>query len=86
MAYAWSVSSGSLPSGLSLSSSGKITGTPSGTPGISSVVLQVTDGVSTVLSRTLKIYVFSDTVSYLWEADTLPSGFTLNSVTGEVSR
>ena len=43
--FTWSIASGSLPAGLSLSSSGAITGIPTGV-GTSSVTFQVTDGVN----------------------------------------
>ena len=42
-AYTWSVSSGSLPSGISLSSNGSLSGTPT-TAGSSSVTIGVSDG------------------------------------------
>jgi len=45
-AYTWSIASGSLPSGLSLTSGGIINGTPSGT-GTSTPTVQVTDGTNT---------------------------------------
>lgn len=41
--YQWSVTAGSLPAGLSLSSAGVISGTPSGTTGTSSFTVKVTD-------------------------------------------
>src|SRR6185369_2322799 len=43
--YTWTVAIGSLPSGLSLSASGTISGTP-GSPGTSSFTVKVTDGAS----------------------------------------
>jgi hypothetical protein len=43
--YSWSIASGSLPAGLTLSSAGVITGTPSGA-GNSGVVLRVTDNTN----------------------------------------
>jgi nucleoid-associated protein YgaU len=43
--YTWAITAGSLPSGLSLSSSGAITGTPS-TTGSSSFTVQVTDSTT----------------------------------------
>lgn len=49
--YNWSVSSGSLPAGLALSSSGDITGVPT-TVGTSSFALTVTDSSSPVNSAT----------------------------------
>ena len=45
-AYTWSVTSGSLPGGLSLSASGKISGTPA-QPGTSNFTVAVTDGITT---------------------------------------
>jgi hypothetical protein len=42
-AYTWSVSSGSLPSGISLSSNGSLSGTPTAA-GNSSVTIGVSDG------------------------------------------
>lgn len=44
--YTWSISSGALPAGLSLSSSGLISGTPTGVT--SSPTFQLTDGTTTV--------------------------------------
>jgi len=41
--YTWSLTSGSLPAGLSLSSAGVISGTPSGTTGTSNFTVTVTD-------------------------------------------
>lgn len=54
--YAWSLKSGSLPAGLSLSTGGMITGTPTTSGNFGSLVFQVTDtnGVN-VLSAQLSI-------------------------------
>ena len=53
--YIWSLTSGSLPAGLSLNSStGAITGTPT-TAGISSFTVQVTDSESTPASTTANL-------------------------------
>jgi mannan endo-1,4-beta-mannosidase len=41
--YLWSIASGALPSGLSLSSAGIITGTPAGSGNVSGIVLKVSD-------------------------------------------
>jgi len=55
--YTWAISSGSLPSGLSLSgSTGAITGTPT-TAGTSSFTAQVTDSVSATATQALSIVV-----------------------------
>jgi len=43
--YTWAITTGSLPAGLSLSSSGAITGTPS-SPGSSTFTVQVTDSTT----------------------------------------
>lgn len=52
--YTWSVVSGSLPTGLSLSSGGAITGTPSGT-GLSSFTVRATDAASGTDDQALTI-------------------------------
>jgi hypothetical protein len=44
--YSWSIASGSLPAGLTLSSAGVITGTASAAGNISGIVLQVTDNTN----------------------------------------
>ncbi len=63
--YRWSVSKGSLPSGLTLTSSGKIEGTPT-TTGSATVTLKVEDGeenasskVFTIETSTLAIHRFT---------------------------
>jgi hypothetical protein len=52
--YTWSVSSGSLPSGLSLSSVGVISGTPSA-PGTANFTLQVTGGNSQFATKAFSL-------------------------------
>jgi hypothetical protein len=44
--YTWSLSSGTLPAGLTLSSGGTISGTPSGPAGTATFVVKVTDSAS----------------------------------------
>jgi len=44
--YSWSIASGALPAGLTLSSSGVVTGTPSGAGNFSGIVFQVTDNTN----------------------------------------
>ena len=65
-AYTWSITSGSLQSGLSLNSS---TGVISGTPTVSSqnsLTVQVTDGTNTTTkSLSLKIGASANTISYV---------------------
>lgn len=52
--YVWSLASGSLGTGLNLSASGSISGTPT-TPGTSVFVVRVTDSAAQSVSRTLAI-------------------------------
>jgi hypothetical protein len=52
--YAWSVSSGSLPAGLTLSSAGQISGTPT-TAGTSSFTVAVSDSSSPAASATANL-------------------------------
>jgi hypothetical protein len=48
--YTWSIASGTLPQGLTLSSNGTLTGTPAGSLGISSFTVQVADSSPTHLT------------------------------------
>jgi hypothetical protein len=52
--YTWSIASGSLPPGLSLSPAGVISGTPTGT-GVSDFTVQVTDSESPPVSVTAEL-------------------------------
>src|SRR5689334_11733595 len=54
--YAWSVASGSLPAGLTLSGSGAISGTPT-TPGNYSFMTQVKDASSQSASKSISMIV-----------------------------
>ena len=56
--YAWSISSGALPDGLSMSTSGSITGTPSAT-GTFNFTAQITDSNNASISRNLSIVINS---------------------------
>ncbi len=78
--YSWSVASGSLPAGLSLSPSGLITGTPT-VAGKSSFVLQVTDSSSPTLSTTVdeSIQVTSTLSPGYWLVDHLGQVFAFGS-------
>ena len=73
--YAWSIASGSLPTGLSLNSgSGAISGTPTAT-GTFSFTAQVSDSSSPVQTATkaLSITIASaPTVSTIWSASAVP--------------
>jgi len=63
--YSWAVTSGSLPPGLSLSSNGSITGTPTG-QGVSTFTVQVTDSTtptSETATSSLSITVASGTTT-----------------------
>ena len=62
--YTWSISSGSLPSGLALSASGSITGTPT-SPGASSFTVTVTDSAvpAAMRDRSLTITVTGGSAS-----------------------
>jgi hypothetical protein len=54
--YTWSISSGTLPTGLTInSSSGAITGTPSGSPGTAMFTVLVTDNASATDTQDLSI-------------------------------
>ena len=63
--YTWSVASGSLPPGLSLSSDGTISGTPT-TTGTFTFTLEVVDsmGVSATLAQSLEVTVETDIPGY----------------------
>jgi putative Ig domain-containing protein/Big-like domain-containing protein len=54
--YAWSITSGSLATGLNISANGTISGTPS-SPGTSVFVVRVTDSAQQTVTRTLAITV-----------------------------
>jgi Putative Ig domain len=70
--YMWSITAGSLPAGLSLSSAGVISGTPTGTVGTSSFTVTVTDSQSptpatkaAILSITVSVAPLTVTTSSL---------------------
>jgi hypothetical protein len=60
--YTWSISSGSLPAGLSLGASGQITGNPT-TSGNTSFTVKATDGGSGSATRVLSINIAAAPVS-----------------------
>lgn len=60
--YTWSITSGSLPTGLSLSSAGQISGTPTAT-GTSSFTVQVMDSSSPAQSSTKSLSITISTAS-----------------------
>ena len=57
-AYSWSVVSGALPAGLSLSSSGTISGTTTGATGMSNFTVQAQDTIGNTATKALSINVF----------------------------
>jgi hypothetical protein len=73
--YTWSVSSGSLPAGLTLSSAGQISGTP-GTAGTSSFTVSVSDSSSPAQSATanLSIAISASVAALQITTSSLPGG------------
>ncbi len=67
--YAFALSNGALPPGLSLAANGAITGTPTGS-GSFSFVVRVTDGVSQTATSNLNIFIGSLTIT----TTSLPGG------------
>lgn len=61
--YVWTVSSGTLPTGMSLSSSGLLSGTPTGAVSARSITYLVTDAQSSTQSATLPITVAATALS-----------------------
>jgi hypothetical protein len=70
--YTWAVTAGALPAGLSLSSAGAITGTPSGA-GTSTFTAQVTDAVAATATRALSITITATAVLTI-TTSSLPDG------------
>ncbi len=56
-AYTWSIVSGTLPTGITPTAGGVISGTPTGTPGTSSFTVQVKDAVGDIAQQPLSIVV-----------------------------
>lgn len=73
--YSWTIISGSLPTGLSMASTGTpsttISGTPTGT-GTSSFTVQVTDNVSATATQPLSITIGSSSAITITTTDPLP--------------
>jgi hypothetical protein len=59
--YAWTITSGTLPSGLYLNSSGVISGTPMTAGGPTSITFQVTDSTSKTANKSLSITINAST-------------------------
>jgi hypothetical protein len=60
--YTWSITAGTLPNGLTISSQGTISGTPT-TAGTSNFTVRVTDNLSTLVSKTFSITIAPGTLS-----------------------
>ncbi len=69
--YTWSITSGSLPSGLSLQSNGAISGTPD-SYGVSNFTVMVTDGENATTTQNLQLTVENSPLGIL--TTTLPNG------------
>jgi len=61
--YTWSITSGTLPSGLSLSASGDITGTPTAASGPVNITVKVLDHSATVQSATRQLSITVDALN-----------------------
>jgi hypothetical protein len=60
--YTWSLVSGTLPGGITLSTSGDVTGTPT-TAGTFSFTAKVTDSLGSTVSKTLSLYIAPTAIS-----------------------
>ena len=70
--YTWTIASGTLPAGLSLSSSGIISGTPTTAGGPTSITFKVTDSTSATATKALSITINGTTPSIT--TSSLPNG------------
>jgi hypothetical protein len=71
--YSWSVTSGSLPAGLSLASDGTISGTPT-TAGTSTFTVQLTDSSSPASTVTAQLSLTVDPAALAVTTSSLPDG------------
>jgi uncharacterized repeat protein (TIGR03803 family) len=71
--YTWSISAGSLPAGLSLGTSGAITGTPSAT-GTASFTVQVTDNNSASSTAAFNLTIYAQGTPVITSASPLATG------------
>jgi hypothetical protein len=69
--YTWSVTSGALPTGFTLSSGGAITGTPT-TAGIWSFTIQVSDGTSATATQVLSITITTGPLVIITSSPLIP--------------
>ena len=79
--YSWTLTSGTLPAGLNLSSAGLVSGTPT-TAGSSTFIVQVTDGSSRTATRALTLLV---STSLSVTTTTLPGGTVGSSYSEQLS-
>jgi len=70
--YTWSITSGTLPAGLSLSSVGVISGTPTTVGGPTSITFQVTDNTGATATKALTVTINSAALSIM--TGSLPNG------------
>ena len=79
--YTWTITSGTLPAGLTLSSAGLVSGTPTAA-GSSTFIVQVTDGSSRTATRALTLSV---SASLGVTTTTLPGGTVSSSYSQQLS-
>ena len=70
--YVWSLSSGTLPAGLSLNSNGTISGSAVA-PGTYNFTVQLTDGSGQTASGSMSIVVVTTSSTTIWPATTVPT-------------
>ena len=70
--YVWSLSSGTLPAGLSLNSNGTISGSAVA-PGTFNFTVQLTDGSGQTASGSMSIVVVTTSSTTIWPATTVPT-------------
>ena len=69
--YSWSLESGNLPTGLSLSSSGTISGTPT-VAGSYNFTVRLSDSAAQLVTKALSIAVNSSASMTIWSSSTVP--------------
>ena len=77
--YNWTISSGALPAGLSMSTGGLITGTPTSVPATYNFTVKATDGVNCSSTKALAIVIACPTLTIT--PATLPAGVQYASYT-----
>ena len=84
--YTWSISSGTLPNGLSLSSSGVISGTPTTAGGPTSIAFQVTDSASATTTKALPITIVQSPSSLIYPIAVWSEYYPIVTNSSEMSR